>query len=262
MHTPTCRSASPLMPSLLAAFLVLAVAPATADPVETGVIIESETVRMVTEITSPIVEEGVDTARNLADSVVALVPTTIDEDVPDQEESRTLYGGSDHATPPVETGPVCTDPACDAETPVETEEVPVEKTCAPAGVFCAGPFTVPPQDVFTVPAPCSLDDVDDVCDTSVSQESVFLGHVPSLSYSIRSEGIHVEADAHDGEFSPVGPLVVTVPVPGIGDVPLTFCDQTCPVPVPPEGSTEGALTLVVYVDGEPEPVTVPLGAAF
>lgn len=196
-------------------------------------------------------------------------------------------GPCDAETPlgstPSETVPEqCTLDACNEETPLVTPGQPVGRTCAPLDVVCLGPFSVPPQDLGDAPAVCDaavclgpitvpsqdLGDAPAVCDVA---GDVCVGPIPvpaqdvvetqPITVAVGFTGLDVLADPHAAELTSVGPFDVVVPVPVIGDVPVTVCASTCPFPVSPEGETVGSVTVTVTVGAEEHSVTVPLGSS-
>lgn len=190
------------------------------------------------------------------------------------------------STPPVTLPATCTVAPCTSETPLVTPAQPVPETCVPPLVplLCVGPFTVPALDLGDAPAICATVGV--VCLGPIPIPSQDLGSAPAvcdaagevcvgpfpvpaqdvvetedITVAVDFTGLDAAADAHAGEIGSIGPIVEVVPVPLIGDVPLTLCPATCPFPVLPEGETVGNVTVTVTVGDEEESVTIPLGAS-
>jgi hypothetical protein len=189
-------------------------------------------------------------------------------------------------TPPATVPATCTVGPCRSETPLVTPAQPVPETCVPPmlPLLCLGPFTIPSQDLGDVPAVCGA--LAPVCIGPVTVPGQDTGNAPAvcdaagrlcvgpipvpaqdvaetddITVAVGFTGLEVLADPHAAELTAIGPFTETVPVPVIGDVPVTVCPATCPFPVSPEGETMGSLTITVIVGSEQRSVTVPLDAS-
>ncbi|MHB1260671.1 MAG: hypothetical protein ACYC2H_03035 [Thermoplasmatota archaeon] len=185
------------------------------------------------------------------------------------------------STPPATIPATCTLAPCQSETPLVTPAQPVPETCVPL-LLCVGPFTIPAQDLGDAPAVCdaaepvcvgpipipaqNLGEVPAVCDVAgeicvgpfpVPAQDVV--ETPPVTVAVDFTGLDAAADPNAGEIGSIGPIVQVIPVPIIGDVPVTICPTTCPFPVSPEGETVGSLTITVTVGSEEESYTIPLG---
>jgi hypothetical protein len=177
--------------------------------------------------------------------------------VPGASDSRTVPG-QDVNTPPVTIPASCTLGPCNAETPLVTPAQPVPETCVPPviSLLCVGPFTIPAQDLGDAPAIC--DAAEQVCVGPFPIPAQDVVETEDVTVAFDFTGLDAIADAHEGELTAIGPFVEIIPVPVIGDVPVTLCPSTCPFPVMPEGSTAGSVTITVTVGDQSEERTIPL----
>lgn len=77
------------------------------------------------------------------------------------------------------------------------------------------------------------------------------------SASISTTGLDVLLNPHLGELGSIGPVVVIVPTP-FGPFPVTVCGNPCPVPVLPDGSIDGSVTVTVTAGSTTVSRTVPV----
>ena len=192
------------------------------------------------------------------DFVVRTMDVSISQTVPGASGSETVPA-QDVNTPPFTVPATCTVNACNAETPLVTPAQPVPRTCAPLELVCIGPFTVPPQDFGDAPAVCDVAGV--ICVGPIPVPAQDVVETQAITVSVDFTGLDALADPHAGELTSIGPFNEEVPVPLIGDVPVTVCGATCPFPVFPEGETVGSMTITVTVGSESESVTIPLGSS-
>jgi hypothetical protein len=60
-----------------------------------------------------------------------------------------------------------------------------------------------------------------------------------------------------GEPGFIGPFQILVPTP-FGPIPVTICAATCPVPVQPEATLNGSVTITITVGSTTVSRTVPV----
>lgn len=113
---------------------------------------------------------------------------------------------------------------------VGTPEIQLQKTCTPANVVCAGPFTIPPQKVISTPG----------IDTG-----------PVVTITVSTTGFDIGGVG----LGTVGPVTVLVPTP-FGPFPVTICQDGCLMVRQPE--VDGAVTVTVSAGPQTVSHTVTL----
>lgn len=162
---------------------------------------------------------------------------------------------------------------------VTTPPVPVPQTCVPL-VLCVGPFTIPSMTVgptpgvasqtvvtppVVVPAVCAAAPQACLPATTIPGSTLLVTPAvpsqtvtPPTSVEVWFSGLDGTVDSNAGELTSIGPLVVPVTLPVVGEVPVILCPSTCPAPILPAGSLQGSVTVVVNVGSATHSATVPV----
>lgn len=170
--------------------------------------------------------------------------------------------GSDVATPALTTPATCDAGPCREPTQESTPEVEVipAGTCVPptgALVCFDESLTLNPQATPEVPAVC--DAAAPACVPATTVPSVRLVRGDAAQASVTWTAIAVDYDGHVDDRTPFGPVSVPVDLSPLADpTTVTLCPATCLLPVAPDGSVQGFVTLTVRGAGADETVTVPL----
>lgn len=161
---------------------------------------------------------------------------------------------------------------------VVTPPIPVPQLCAPGGLVCLGPFTIPPRPIVATPwipsqpaTTPAVDSVPVIGDTpvprvpvpGVTTPPVSISHsTPTVNIAVTTTGLDPLVTTHVGETQPIGPVTVLAPTP-FGAVPVTVCQATCPIPVVPEASFQDAKVRVRLTIGDTAvDETVPIDLSF
>ena len=131
---------------------------------------------------------------------------------------------------PMDTAQIAALPGFDVEIestpPIETPASTIPQTCVPL-VVCVGPIPVGPIRIL---------------------ERQNLPMTLRISATDLTVSYHVVAGLYM-VGQPIGPITVSVPLPFIGDIPITLCPETCPAATPPGARITGSLTVTVTLGG-------------
>lgn len=168
----------------------------------------------------------------------------------------------DQSSPPVDTPAACSLDPCTSPTQETTDPVVLVEpgTCVPptSPLVCADDgVTVRSQTTPEVPALCTL--AGPACLEPVHVPSKQLVDSPQVQVKVGWTAIVLDYDARTDERQPFGPVSQTVDLSPLAEpTTLTFCPETCQLPVPPGVAAEGLILADVVVGTSHHPVAVPI----
>lgn len=160
---------------------------------------------------------------------------------------------------------------------VESDSRDVARLCT--AIICVGPFTIPSAMIgptpatkdrsvtspaVTVAAACT--DASLACSgRTVLPERSFVTPstaawplFPSGSMSAGTSPFSGHFEPSDARLAWFEPIVVTAYVPDVGSIPVSLCPNGCAVPMPPNGTLQGSITITLKAGDNERSATIPI----